>query len=194
MKNEDDQYSLAGMGESNDPEGLLVPKKSRYKPRGRTTGDYISTYGDTGYAEFLMNVARIGREVRAQGTTAEAMADGLMRYAHMCEENGKPMTYLAAYMAMGIDRRIAYDILHDRKFKNDPKKKAVVSDARMMCAVTLESMMVSNTVHPVTGIFWQKVHEGFSEDAEANAMLSESRDADSDYAENLIDKYTDLPD
>lgn len=194
MKYEDDQYSLAEMGETNDPEGLLVPKKSRYKPRGRTTGDYISTYGDTGYAEFLMDVARIGREVRQNGTTAEAMADGLMRYAKMCEADGKPMTYLTAYMAMGIDRRTAYDILHDRKFKNDPKKKAIVTEARMMCAITLESMMVSNTVNPVTGIFWQKVHEGFSEDAEANAMLSESRDADSDYAENLIDKYTDLPD
>ena len=188
----EEQFVFDGMEVSQkQEEAALAPTTTR--TRGAYKPDTLAIYAESGYPEFIAKIAAIGQEARQKGKDAQAMYEGLMKYVKLCQQEQKPLGWQAAYMAMGINRKIAYDIMHGRQTWNKDKVE-VVSLAQQLCSVNLEAMMASNTINTLTGIFWQKVHDGFDEESEANAFMSERVHSDGKSADDIANKYLDLPD
>jgi hypothetical protein len=187
----DEQYQFIENAIDEDQKYMVVQKEQ--KPlRQKYRNDYLSTYSDSDYGGFIAKIGKICTEVRAKGKTAEAMAEGLQKYLALCDENQKPPMYQAAYMAMGINRDIAYNLIHGRTV--DEKKREIVLFAQEVCGVTLEAMQQSGSINPIVGIFWQKVHGGFDEEREAKASLFDQDYQEELSADAIAEKYADMPD
>ena len=161
-----------------------------HKQRG-ITKTYYNQFDDTGMADFLLEVVKIGMSVKSRN--AEDMKVGLMKYLYLCQKQHRRITNMACYTAMGINKQIAYNIDHGKH--GTPEQKQLIQFVKGLCATYREGMMVSNDINPIVGIFWQKSFDGLNEldEVNANAMdLNEYR-PDED-AESIADKYEDLPD
>ena len=189
----DEQYQFIDNAVDDESKYMVVQREEPMKPakRQQYRNDYLSTYGDSEYGAFIGKIGRICTEVRAKGKTPEAMAEGLQKYLQLCEEQKKPPMYQAAYMSMGINKDIAYNLIHGRTV--DEKKRSLVLFAQEICAVTLEAMQQSGSINPLVGIFWQKVHGGFDEEREAKAALFDQDYQEELSADAIADKYADLP-
>lgn len=187
---EDEQLMFEEMRDEDEHRNALVSSGPRI--RGSYKPDSMAIYQNAGFPEFVSKIAEIGQEARNNGYNAESMYTGLMKYIKLCQDSAKPLGWQAAYMAMGINRKIAYDIMHGRS--GDKDKRQVVALAQQLCSINLESMMASNLVNPIIGIFWQKVHDGFSESAEANMLLVETNRREQQNSEDVVNKYLDMPD
>lgn len=184
MVDEDEQIAMDGM------EDMVPIQRRKMKPRG-STANLAEFYG-TNYPEFLEEVAKIGISLKGRGRTGEAMKRGLLAYLDLCKKYNKPITNQAAYMAMGITYQTAYDICHGRS--GTPDQKEIVNYAKQLCAMNREAMGLSDTVNPILTIFWQKAYDGLNETAEVNAAIAEDDNLIEASADEIIEKYSDLPD
>lgn len=103
-------------------------------------------------------------------------------YLRMCAEKDMKVGNLAAYMAIGIDKTIAWKWENEQLSKD---RRNLIKSIRQVCAVYREQLMQDGKVNPVVGIFWQKNYDGMRDQTEtvitANAPLGEevtSRDAE----------------
>lgn len=161
-----------------------------HKQRG-ITKSYFNQFDDTGMADFLLEVVKIGMSVKSRN--AEDMKEGLMKYLQLCQKQKRRITNMAAYTAMGINKQIAYNIDHGKH--GTPEQKQLIQFVKGLCATYREGMMVSNDINPIVGIFWQKSFDGLNELDEVNAVAMELNEykAEED-ADAIADKYEDLPD
>ena len=170
---------------------LVTQQMTRgHKQRG-ITKTYYNQFDDTGMADFLLEVVKIGMSVKSR--SADDMKVGLMKYLHLCQEQHRRITNMACYTAMGINKAIAYDMDHGRS--GTPEQKKLIQFVKGLCATYREGMMVSNDLNPIVGIFWQKAYDGLNELDEVNAAaieFNESR-AEED-ADAIAEKYDSLPD
>ena len=170
---------------------LVTQQMTRgHKQRG-ITKTYYNQFDDTGMADFLLEVVKIGMSVKSR--SADDMKVGLMKYLHLCQEQHRRITNMACYTAMGINKAIAYDMDHGRS--GTPEQKKLIQFVKGLCATYREGMMVSNDLNPIVGIFWQKAYDGLNELDEVNAAaieFNESR-AEED-ADSIAEKYDSLPD
>jgi len=161
-----------------------------HKQRG-ITKSYFNQFDETGMADFLLEVVKIGMSVKSRNP--EDMKEGLMKYLHLCQQQHRRITNMACYTAMGINRSIAYDMDHGRQ--GTPEQKKLIQFVKGLCATYREGMMVSNDINPIVGIFWQKAHDGLNELDEVNAFASELNESHAEEdAESIADKYDSLPD
>ena len=103
-------------------------------------------------------------------------------YLRMCAEKDMKVGNLAAYMAIGIDKTIAWKWENEQLSKD---RRNLIKSIRQVCAVYREQLMQDGKVNPVVGIFWQKHYDGMRDQTEsvitANAPLGEEvtgRDAE----------------
>lgn len=103
-------------------------------------------------------------------------------YLRMCAEKDMKVGNLAAYMAIGIDKTIAWKWENEQLSKD---RRNLIKSIRQVCAVYREQLMQDGKVNPVVGIFWQKNYDGMRDQTEtvitANAPLGEEvtgRDAE----------------
>jgi hypothetical protein len=161
-----------------------------HKQRG-ITKRYYNEFDETGMADFLLEVVKIGMSVKSRN--AEDMKEGLMKYLHLCQQQHRRITNMACYTAMGINKAIAYDMDHGRS--GTPEQKKLIQFVKGLCATYREGMMVSNDLNPIVGIFWQKSFDGLNELDEVNAVAMELNESHAEEdAESIADKYDSLPD
>lgn len=103
-------------------------------------------------------------------------------YLRMCAEKDMKVGNLAAYMAIGIDKTIAWKWENEQLSKD---RRNLIKSIRQVCAVYREQLMQDGKVNPVVGIFWQKNYDGMRDQTEtvitAHAPLGEEvtgRDAE----------------
>lgn len=161
-----------------------------HKQRG-ITKTYYNQFDDTGMADFLLEVVKIGMSVKSR--SADDMKVGLMKYLHLCQQQHRRITNMACYTAMGINKAIAYDMDHGRS--GTPEQKKLIQFVKGLCATYREGMMVSNDLNPIVGIFWQKAYDGLNELDEVNAVAMELNESHAEEdADAIAEKYDMLPD
>ena len=170
---------------------LVTQQMTRgHKQRG-ITKTYYNQFDDTGMADFLLEVVKIGMSVKSR--SADDMKVGLMKYLHLCQEQHRRITNMACYTAMGINKAIAYDMDHGRS--GTPEQKKLIQFVKGLCATYREGMMVSNDLNPIVGIFWQKAYDGLNELDEVNAAAIEfNKSRAEEDADTIAEKYDSLPD
>lgn len=109
-------------------------------------------------------------------------------YLRMCAEKDMKVGNLAAYMAIGIDKTIAWKWENEQLSKD---RRNLIKSIRQVCAVYREQLMQDGKVNPVVGIFWQKNYDGMRDQTEtvitANAPLGE--EVTGSDAERLAETY-----
>ncbi len=180
--------------DSDDSEPSLVPmRREKLKPRGITSTDKMAAFYGSNYPEFLKKVMAIGMTVSTrQARTAEEMKNGLLQYLELCEQYGKPITNQACYMAMGINDKTAYNICHGRSGTEEQKR--IVMYAKQLCAMNREALGMTGTVDAILTIFWQKAYDGLNEMTEVGADMGLNDTIIEANAEEIVEKYSDLPD
>lgn len=88
-----------------------------------------------------------------------------LNYLEQCKIFDMKVGNMNAYVAIGIDRRTAFDWVNNRQtFK--PERAEFIRQVQDMCGGYREAMMQDGKLNPVTGIFWQKNFDGFKDQQE----------------------------
>lgn len=113
------------------------------------------------------------------------------QYMELCQQMDIKITNMSAYAACGIDRVTVSDWAHARKRRADPRYQEFALYIQRVCSEYREMLMAEGKIHPVTGIWWQKNYDSFSDKP---AELPPSTDAGELTSSEIANKYRDLPD
>lgn len=109
-------------------------------------------------------------------------------YLQLCKEDGFKVSNLAAYSAMGM----SYHEFYSYSKKDDPEIRAFCSFVKQTCAMFRESLVSSNKLNPVIGIFWQRNFDGLRNDTEQVQALQEQQDDEFSDSKSYKEKYQNL--
>lgn len=165
------------MGRGKDKQ----PRKIRQDhPVPANNRDPIVPVGYNG--ELVSNIATLIQPPELTDPDCIERWEKFTAYLRMCAEKDMKVGNLAAYMAIGIDKTIAWKWENEQLSKD---RRNLIKSIRQVCAVYREQLMQDGKVNPVVGIFWQKNYDGMRDQTEtvitANAPLGEevtSRDAE----------------
>ena len=165
------------MGRGKDKQ----PRKNRQDhPVPANNRDPIVPVGYNG--ELVSNIASLIQPPELTDPDCIERWEKFTAYLRMCAEKDMKVGNLAAYMAIGIDKTIAWKWENEQLSKD---RRNLIKSIRQVCAVYREQLMQDGKVNPVVGIFWQKNYDGMRDQTEtvitANAPLGEevtSRDAE----------------
>ena len=106
----------------------------------------------------------------------------LEKYMLLCMEQNIKITNMAAYAACGISEMDVSNWANGRTRKNDPRYRDFAVFLRSVCSQYREQSMVEGTLNHVVGIWHQKIHDGYREDApvmtEAESLIEVKADPD----------------
>ena len=165
------------MGRGKDKQ----PRKIRQDhPVPANNRDPIVPVGYNG--ELVSNIASLIQPPELTDPDCIERWEKFTSYLRMCAEKDMKVGNLAAYMAIGIDKTIAWKWENEQLSKD---RRNLIKSIRQVCAVYREQLMQDGKVNPVVGIFWQKNYDGMRDQTEtvitANAPLGEEvtgRDAE----------------
>ena len=165
------------MGRGKDKQ----PRKIRQDhPVPANNRDPIVPVGYNG--ELVSNIASLIQPPELTDPDCIERWEKFTAYLRMCAEKDMKVGNLAAYMAIGIDKTIAWKWENEQLSKD---RRNLIKSIRQVCAVYREQLMQDGKVNPVVGIFWQKNYDVMRDQTEtvitANAPLGEevtSRDAE----------------
>lgn len=165
------------MGRGKDKQ----PRKIRQDhPVPANNRDPIVPVGYNG--ELVSNIASLIQPPELTDPDCIERWEKFTAYLRMCAEKDMKVGNLAAYMAIGIDKTIAWKWENEQLSKD---RRNLIKSIRQVCAVYREQLMQDGKVNPVVGIFWQKNYDGMRDQTEtvitANAPLGEEvtgRDAE----------------
>ena len=165
------------MGRGKDKQ----PRKIRQDhPVPANNRDPIVPVGYNG--ELVSNIATLIQPPELTDPDCIERWEKFTAYLRMCAEKDMKVGNLAAYMAIGIDKTIAWKWENEQLSKD---RRNLIKSIRQVCAVYREQLMQDGKVNPVVGIFWQKNYDGMRDQTEtvitANAPLGEEvtgRDAE----------------
>ena len=165
------------MGRGKDKQ----PRKIRQDhPVPANTRDPVVPVGYNG--ELVSNIATLIQPPELTDPDCIERWEKFTAYLRMCAEKDMKVGNLAAYMAIGIDKTIAWKWENEQLSKD---RRNLIKSIRQVCAVYREQLMQDGKVNPVVGIFWQKNYDGMRDQTEtvitANAPLGEEvtgRDAE----------------
>lgn len=111
----------------------------------------------------------------------QEMERRFINYLRICAERDIKVGNMAAYYAIGINKDIARDWIHqDRQMRN--ARTLFIKKVQQICAMTREGLMQDGKINPVTGIFWQKNYDGLKDQTETiitpNNPLGDSTDSE----------------
>ena len=125
----------------------------------------------------------------------DEMQRRFVRYLQLCAEWDIKVGNQGAYLAIGINKDIAWDWEH--KLKGNPARTGFVKKVREICAYYREGLMQDGKINPVTGIFWQKNYDGFKDQQEVvvtpNNPLGEIGDTEKIKQKYLENSFNMLP-
>ena len=165
------------MGRGKDKQ----PRKIRQDhPVPANNRDPIVPVGYNG--ELVSNIATLIQPPELTDPDCIERWEKFTAYLRMCAEKDMKVGNLAAYMAIGIDKTIAWKWENEQLSKD---RRNLIKSIRQVCAVYREQLMQDGKVNPVVGIFWQKNYDGMRDQTEtvitANAPPGEEvtgRDAE----------------
>lgn len=171
------------MGRGKDKQ----PRKIRQDhPVPANNRDPIVPVGYNG--ELVSNIASLIQPPELTDPDCIERWEKFTAYLRMCAEKDMKVGNLAAYMAIGIDKTIAWKWENEQLSKD---RRNLIKSIRQVCAVYREQLMQDGKVNPVVGIFWQKNYDGMRDQTEtvitANAPLGE--EVTGSDAERLAETY-----
>lgn len=165
------------MGRGKDKQPRKIRKDHPVPANNR---DPIVPVGYNG--ELVSNIATLIQPPELTDPDCIERWEKFTAYLRMCAEKDMKVGNLAAYMAIGIDKTIAWKWENEQLSKD---RRNLIKSIRQVCAVYREQLMQDGKVNPVVGIFWQKNYDGMRDQTEtvitANAPLGEEvtgRDAE----------------
>lgn len=188
MEDENGQYELI---EYNSYTPVTKPEKKekqKMKPRGASKA-WLEFCGSD-YPDFLQKVVQIGFSIKER--TPEEMMRGLTEYLKLCQEFQKPISNQAAYMSMGINYKLAYAITHG--ITGTKEQKQIIEYAQQICTLYREGMALTGSADTILTLFWQKCYDGLNEMTEANSVGVNDQSMEEQTAEEIMERYNDLPD
>lgn len=146
---------------------------------------------NTKYIQVIIETHRIAQD--ADPNNIDSLYDCLNRYIQMCRDYDVKLTNMGAYQACGLSRPTV-DRWASGKFRaSNPEYMQFAQTIRAVCSEYREILMAEGKIHPVTGIWWQKNYDSFSDQP---SLAPEAYDDKEDTAtgEEIKQKYKDLPD
>ena len=146
---------------------------------------------NTKYIQVIIETHKIAQD--ADPNNIDSLYDCLNRYIQMCRDYDVKLTNMGAYQACGLSRPTV-DRWASGKFRtSNPEYMQFAQLIRAVCSEYREILMAEGKIHPVTGIWWQKNYDQFSD----QPMLSPDSYDDKDDAvtsEEIREKYANMPD
>lgn len=112
-------------------------------------------------------------------------------YLNMCRSMDIKITNMSAYAACGIGRDNIKNWIHGLTRRSDPRYREFAMYVNRVCAEYREMLMSEGKLNPITGIWWQKNYDSFSDKP---AELPASTENEELTSSEIADKYRDLPD
>lgn len=110
-------------------------------------------------------------------------------YLEQCQIFDMKIGNMNAYVAIGITRQMAFNWANNIRAYN-PERAAFIQQVQDMCGGYREAMMQDGKINPVTGIFWQKNHDGLKDQQEV-VTVQKSALGELPDMEKLQQKYLD---
>lgn len=169
-----------------------MPKKDEY---GLTKGDRAAMRNLTpGEASDLVVKLMAVKAISANADLKdpETLRGCFYDYIQFCMQNDLQVTNLAAYQAMGVTDKQIKNWQSGKTMSKDPRYKELAEEVLGFCSAFREQLMAQGKVNPVTGIWWQKVYDKYTDlpqpDAQAPSLLGEDVSAGA-----IAEKYKNLP-
>ena len=101
-------------------------------------------------------------------------------YLETCKLFDMKIGNLNAYLAIGINKKQAWDWVNTSAATRYPERAAFIEQVQAICGGYRETMMQDGKINPVTGIFWQKNYDGLKDQSEVvttvQSVLGETPD------------------
>lgn len=137
---------------------------------------------------FLMKVLAL-----SQGCNQNSIEDMKARfhtYLQMCADENVKVGNLAAYMSFGVMNKQTADSW--ARGKKSKEHKEFMLYVRGVCGAMREGMVQDGKLNPVVGIFWEKNHDGFTDQPKTETTIVDPL-GEMQEAEDIMKKYEDLP-
>ena len=144
---------------------------------------------NTKYMQVILATHEIAQN--ADINNVESLYACLDRYIRLCRDFDMNLTNTGAYQACGITRRIVDGWANGTRRAKSPEYKKFAQFIRDVCSEYREILMAEGKINPVTGIWWQKNYDGFSDQPPVIAGAATDEEALS--AEEVREKYAGLP-
>lgn len=95
----------------------------------------------------------------ADRKNVESLYMCLNDFIRYCAESNMAVTNALAYGACGLTKKDVDDILAGKLYKKDQRYADFARHIRSVCAQYREALMVSGSINPVLGIWWQKSYD-----------------------------------
>lgn len=150
---------------------------------------------DTAFTENAMSVLMMNTQIsmEADRSDPETLYNCLHKYFKMCAERGLHITQQGAFHSVGMSKRIVDAMLNGVSYNKDPRYKAFAEYLYQCCSEYREMQMANGKIHPVTGIFWQKIYDNY---VEPKNNVNEAHDALGEVksSSEILEKYKDIID
>ncbi len=119
------------------------------------------------------------------------MYDRFYRYLEFCEENCIVPNNMSAYLAIGVSTQLISYWKNGQQ--GSPEQRRFAEDITSFFAAIHEQGPTDGVINPVSSIFWQKAHDGLSDQPKIEVTVSDPL-GEKRSAEEIADTYKDLPD
>lgn len=150
---------------------------------------------DTSFTEQAISVLMMNRQIamHADRSNPETLYACLHEYFKLCAERNINITQQGAFASVGMTKNIVDSMMNGITYNKDPRYKAFAEYLYQCCSEYREMQMANGKIHPVTGIFWQKIYDKYvepkSNQQEVYNPLGEVKSAS-----EILDKYKDILD
>ena len=119
------------------------------------------------------------------------MYDRFYRYLEFCEENCIVPNNMSAYLAIGLNTQTIS--AWKNRVQGTEEQHQFAMDVLAFFAAIHEQGPTDGVMNPVSSIFWQKAHDGMSDQPKIEVTVSDPL-GEKRSAEEIADTYKDLPD
>lgn len=132
----------------------------------------------------------------ADHRNVQTLYECLQMYLQHCHDNNLKITNTGAYAACGITKEMVYKWDSGLIHKDQPEYAEFARTVKSVCAEYREAAMATGEINPIIGIWWQKVYEGYRENEIVQQPQTNLLDGDTDSgtAQDIAERYDDLPD
>jgi hypothetical protein len=187
------QIGLTGGQMAIDGDFTDVPATEENKIQ--STGDLsypeLPEGHNTKYIQVIIETHKIAQS--ADPNNVDSLYDCLNRYIQMCRDYDVKLTNMGAYQACGLTRYTVDRWASGKVRTSNPEYMQFAQTIRAVCSEYREILMAEGKIHPVTGIWWQKNYDSFSDQPSIAPESFDSKD-DTVTSDEIKEKYANLPD
>ena len=154
------------------------------------TVNAVPDFEDNINAKMIMMI-RAARQIaqKADKNNVYTLYDCLDEYLALCAQYNVNVTNLGCYSACGLHINTVDNWYHGRERAKTPEYREFATYLKAVCAEYRGMQMASGKLNPVTGIWWEKVYNGYSEGVQAVPEKSNDEGSTSD---EIAKKYGEI--